>query len=73
MPPQVLPVAPATPQCAHPVLSRPPPLWPHLSGEQQRQLGQIVAELVHRRWQAHVREEGTADECCTFRPRGRDE
>jgi hypothetical protein len=62
MQPQALPVAPSTPRCAHPVLSRPPPLWAHLTCEQQRQLVQIVAELVHRRWQAHRREEGTADE-----------
>ena len=27
---------------------RPPPIWPHLTPEHQRQLAQIVAELLRR-------------------------
>lgn len=54
---------PALPQLPPPPLRPPPPpLWTALAREHQRQLAQIVAELVRRQWQARLREEGISDE-----------
>lgn len=40
-----------------------PPLWPRLPAGQQRQLVQLVAELLQRRWRAvHTRLEVPDDE-----------
>ncbi len=54
---------PALPQ-SPPAPRRPPApqLWTSLPREHQRQLAQVVAELVRRQWQARVREEETNDE-----------
>ena len=50
------------PQYPPEVRSLPPPLWPHLPGDHQRQLAQLVAELLRRRWPARPSEEEPADE-----------
>ena len=56
-------VEPARPQVPPPPIRQPPPQrWTALPREHQRQLAQIVAELVRRHWQARVREEETSDE-----------
>jgi len=54
---------PALPQGPPPPVRPPvPPLWTALPREHQRQLAQIVADLVRRQWQARVREEESRDE-----------
>jgi len=39
-----------------------PPLWPHLPDDHQRQLAQLVAEILRRRWPTRPSEEEPADE-----------
>jgi hypothetical protein len=45
-----------------PCSPRPPTLWRRLHPEQQRQLAQLVAELLRRRWHAASSQEVGRDE-----------
>lgn len=54
------PTLPQTPPA--PIRPPSPQRWTSLPREHQRQLAQVVAELVRRQWQARVREEETNDE-----------